>query len=169
MRIKQNGKEKYVVDDFERNAVWIGVFSREEIICCIRFLYRTEDKQLDLDGYTNSLNADVARILKIKNLVEIQRRAAKPAYRRYGINYIMLAVFGKLLMKTNMMNVITTTTKHERQILPGHPFGILLDDNFNQRDGLFNNVIFYSTKDYEKLFQIVDEKYQHLCGNEGSH
>ena len=137
--------------------MWIGVFCREEVISCTRVVYRTEDKNLDIEGYSGSLHPAVVPMLKIKNLVEVQRRAMKSTYRGQGIGYITHAALCKLLIQTDM-NYIVTQKGH----FLGRQFGILLHDRFDYGDGLNTKVTFYSTEEIKNLLQVCVKKYHHL-------
>ena len=158
-RIKQSEEKKYIVDNYESNSMWIGIFCREELIACVRIVYPTEYKKLDVEGYITSLHPDVVRILKINNLVEGQRRAMKRTYRGQGIDFIALTTLSKLLIETDLSFIWTqesdlTLTRH---------FDILLDDQLDYGDGIYTNVMFTSTDEIKKLLPVLVKGYQHLC------
>ena len=156
-RTKQFGQKKYTVDNYESNSIWIGVFCHEEVISCLRVVYRTEDKNLDIEGYSGYLHPAVVRMLKINNLVEVQRRAMKSTYRGQGINYIMHAALCKLLIQTDI-NYFVTQGGH----FLGHQFGTLIHDKFDYGDGKNRKVTFYSTKEIRNLLQVCVKRYYHL-------
>ena len=157
-RIKQSEERKYIVDNYESNSIWIGTFCREEIISCLRVVYRTEGKKLDVEGYVTSLHPDVARILNFNNLVEVQRLAIKRTYRGQGINFITLTALFKLLIETDM-SIIWTQKGHSSM----HQFGTILDDKLDYGDGIYTNVMLHSMKEIEKLLQFSVKRSQYLC------
>ncbi|XP_057311551.1 uncharacterized protein LOC130649309 [Hydractinia symbiolongicarpus] len=146
--VDSDGKT-YITDSMEENSIWGGAFKDDDLVSCIRLVYRTKNAGLDVEKYP--LNKELRTLLSKNNVVEIERGLTLPQHRGKALNKLLCGVFGMYSKIIGSDMVSTSPAPHYVR----DNIGTVVDDQFDYGDGNKILFLYYSQKDLEKIIDHV--------------